>query len=155
VYNEALAFLFERGQLKNFTMAVRNGISPEEALTKADLVLCRKILLQLLDVESGQTERNKDLVLFYKYGNRIFPPGPGLAYSMSGGNPNNINIKQVNELKPFEHLTGNWYISHNMTFVGPWIDILIKMPKALIDRSKIINGVSAEELHRFDKPLEK
>jgi len=151
-YNEALLFLQERDYLTTFRINMRDWILPdvEKVMTKDDLEQARKIRDKLIKVAYYQFEKIDNLVLFYKHGNRILPPGPGVVYSLTGSNPNAIDNKQVDELKPFENLTGNWYISHNMTFVGPRIDIRTSTPKALFDRSKTFDGIPSEELHRFD-----
>lgn len=151
-YNEALSFLYERNNLTTFKINMRDWIPQEvrKVMTDADLIQSMTIRDKLIKVACYQFEKNDSLVLFYKHGNRVFPPGTGVVYSINGNNPNDVNEPHINKIKPFEHLTGNWYLSQNMTFVGPRIDNLTKTPKAFIDRSKIIEGVSTEELHRFD-----
>ena len=94
--------------------------------------------------------RVSNIVLFYKDGNYIFPKGPGVAYSLNGENPNNIESKIISEAKPFIKITGNWYLSRNLILRESRTDELFSIPKALIDRSMDISRISEEELHRFD-----
>jgi hypothetical protein len=151
-YNEALSFLLERNQLITFRINMRDWIPLDvrKVMSEDDLKQAIKIRDKLINAACYQFEKKDGVALFYKHGNRIFPPGLGVVYSLSGNNPNGIDNGYINKDKPFEHLTGNWYISRNMTFVGPRIDIRITTPRALIDRSKVIDNVPSQELHRFD-----
>ena len=79
--------------------------------------------------------RIDDFILFYKNTNLIFPKGPGLLYSVKGQNPNKIDNEVINSVKPFEKITGNWYMSRRLARGGSWYDINEVVPKALIDHS--------------------
>lgn len=144
-YNKAIYFLLYESK---FDLQDPN-LAGSDVINKLDEALPDKLFLQLLKTNCWKFRVSGGIAMFWKYGNRIFPPGPGVAYSLYGNNPNDINDEYVNKIKPFESITGNWYLSRNMTLAGPRRDVRIKTPKALIDRSKVISGVSDEELHRF------
>jgi len=90
---------------------------------------------QLLNINCIQFERVDDTVLFYKNIYRIFPTGPGLAYSLNSSNPNESKNEILEKAKPFKKLTGNWYISRKLIIAGPRMDIKVEIPEPLIDLS--------------------
>jgi hypothetical protein len=145
-YNKAVYFLLYESK---FDLTDPN-LAGSDVINKLDDALLNKLESQLLSISCWKFRVSGGVAMFWKHGNRIFPPGPGVAYSLYGNNPNDVNDEYVNKIKPFENITGNWYLSRNLTLAGPRRDVRIKTPKALIDRSKVISGVSAEELHRFD-----
>jgi hypothetical protein len=104
---------------------------------------------QLYIVKCAEFERYDDMVLFYK-AIYVLPTGPGVLYSLSGKNPNEINSNVLNTAKPFIKINGNWYMSRHLMLRRPRINSLVSIPKSLIDHSLRIDGIDPNELNRFD-----
>ncbi len=92
----------------------------------------------LKSVDCIKAEKLNNVVLFYNYEGRhfILPEAPGVLYSFSGRNPNEINNGTLEQFKPFTHLKNNWYYSPKLVLSRSRKQYIRKyIPKALIDHS--------------------
>jgi hypothetical protein len=127
----------------------------KEAFSKDEKMKMEELSRQLGRIKCHKFQREDDMVLFYRMAwyspplldNRSFlPVAPGVLYSLSGKNPNEISSEVLNVSKPFIHITGNWYISRRLNLKGMRLDTLYSVPKSLIDRSLQIDGVEPNDL---------
>lgn len=93
---------------------------------------------QLAQNQCYWAQRVGDVVLFVKKKEHIYSPNwPGVAYSIEGRNPNEIDLPVLNANKPFTHLKGQWYMSKKLNIP------ILRLPfgeqvvpeKSLIDHS--------------------
>jgi hypothetical protein len=82
--------------------------------------------------------------------NLLLPAAPGVAYSLHGENPNEIDSEVLNAAKPFNRIAYNWYMSRKLILAGSRSERQISIPKALIDHSLRMDGIDPNELQRFD-----
>jgi hypothetical protein len=129
----------------------------EDEITQME-TLCR----QLYAVRCAIFKRDNDILLFYRMANailpigpldvgRILPIGPGVAYSLAGRNPNEIESGVPNTKKLFVKIIGNWYMSRRLILVGPRSAIAGSIPKSLIDHSLRTEGLDLDD--RADKNI--
>jgi len=122
----------------------------KDFFTESNVDILPSLFHQLDSIRFLQFQRECDMVLFYKKANRILPTHPGVAYSLNGENPNEIEAEALDALKPFTKIVGNWYVSRKLLLRGPRSDIPTSIPKSLIDHSLRIDGIDPNELHKFD-----
>jgi hypothetical protein len=127
----------------------------EKVFTQEDIGqmvgLCRK----LFEVKCGVFKRHGDMLLFYSLANPLMPMfapewsflpvSPGVLYSLSGENPNEIKDELIGSHKPFFKIKGNWYMSRRLLLGGPRWDNQTSIPKALIDHSLRVEGIQLDE----------
>jgi len=102
---------------------------------------------KLREIRCARFYRHNDMVLFYKTCSKLgYPNGPGVLYSISGENPNNLNDNVISFYKPFEKIYGNWYMSRHLMLQGPrFILNHTSIPRSLFDHSLKTKGVSFSE----------
>lgn len=79
--------------------------------------------------------KDNDIILFYSRRNSIIPTRPGVAFSISGINPNDVDSETVNSYKPFLRIEDRWYMSKHLVYGGLRGDKRMSLPKSLIDHS--------------------
>jgi hypothetical protein len=142
VYKECIEYISEQNdckELRHIPYIFGLGVLIESPSEK------NMLAKSLYSVRCVRARREKDMILFYKDWNLIVPTGPGVLYSMTGENPNEIDSKVLNETKPFIKLGGNWYISYKLMLRGPRTNIPITLPKSLIDHSALLKGIQTSE----------
>lgn len=112
--------------------------------------LWRHISKGFTHTKCEEIRRDKDILLFYKNGNSILPVSPGVVYSLSGQNPNEVDSELLDASKPFIKIKGNWYMSRRLSLRGPRRNALYFIPKSLFDYSMQINGINPEDLETLD-----
>ena len=128
----------------------------KEAFSKDDKMKMEELSRQLGRIRYHKFQRENDMVLFYRMAlyspplldNRSFLPiAPGVLYSLSGKNPNEISSEVLNASKPFIPIAGNWYMSRRLNLKGMRLDTLYSVPKSLIDRSLQIDDIEPNDLY--------
>lgn len=114
---------------------IKNNFSKDEI---SEMLLLSK---QMKKFGCLRFRRNIDIVLFYKLRNRILPTRPGVAFSINGTNPNDVDNEIVNEYKPFLKINNGWYMSKQLVYGGIREDIKMSLPKSLIDHSLRAEGL--------------
>lgn len=158
IYKECAQFVKNHDEYKNLRLQIgllfdgRKRIeAQDEAIEINDL--CHR----LYEVGCTKLQRDNDMVLFYRMMNvplpgfspgfpSILPVGPGVLYSLTGQNPNEIDSQVLNANKPFIKIAGNWYMSRNLMLGGPRSDIHASIPKSLIDHSLKTTGLSFNDM---------
>jgi len=107
---------------------------------------------RLYSVRCVKFQRNNNMLLFYKIGNCIamstypwgsfLPARPGVLYSLSGENPNEISSEVLDKAKPFVKISGDWYMSRKLMLTGPRLNVQTSIPKSLIDHSLKTKGLN-------------
>lgn len=148
----------------------------DEFFSESEFAEMKILAKQLHSIRCQRFRRDNDIVLFYRtltpippvpetpYGLlpylprvayavlRILPSGPGVAYSLHGKNPNEIDSDVLNAAKPFIHISGNWYLSRHLMFRGSASSMPASIPKSLIDCSLRTEGLNLG--NGSDKKLE-
>jgi len=131
-----------------------HGINELRDITKEEYYQltrdARRLASKLNDIMCYQLQRDNNILLFFKNANHILPSGPGVAYSLNGDNPNELNSDELNAAKSFTHIAGNWYTSKHLVLEGPRRSTRNPTPASLIDHSMQIEGIDPNELHKFD-----
>jgi len=146
----------------------------EEFFSESEITEMEILAKQLHNISFQRFRRDNDIVLFYRTLTpipptpktpdeqlsylpnsayailSILPSGPGVAYSLNGKNPNEIDSDVLNAAKPFIHISGNWYLSRRLMLRGLKSEMPYSIPKSLIDRSLRMDGLDPNELYRFD-----
>ena len=112
--------------------------------------LWRHISKGFTHTKCEEIRRDKDILLFYKNGNSILPVSPGVVYSLSGQNPNEVDSELLDASKPFIKIKGDWYMSRRLSLRGPRRNAPYFIPKSLFDYSMRINGINPEDLETLD-----
>jgi hypothetical protein len=86
-------------------------------------------------------QKNMDIILFYRRRNRILHTRPGVAFSINGTNPNDVDNEILNEFQPFLKINNGWYMSRQLVYGGIRGDIKMSLPKSLIDHSLRTEGL--------------
>jgi hypothetical protein len=122
--------------------------------SKDELATLAHLSEQLEKIKFHKFQRDNNMVLFYRMNDPLLhvalPVAPGVAYSLHGENPNEIDSEVLNAAKPFHKVAYNWYMSRKLILVGPRSERQISIPKALIDHSLRMDGIDPNELQRFD-----
>jgi len=149
-YNRCIAFVKNQSEHEDISVSwrgdyVKNGIyfpaiDPNSVDMKnkfSENEISEMLLLSKQMKKFGclRVQRNMDIVLFYKRRDRILPTRPGVAFSIDGINPNNIDNEILNEYKPFLKINNGWYMSRQLVYGGIRGDIKMSLPKSLIDHS--------------------
>jgi hypothetical protein len=145
-----------------------------EFFSESEITEMEILAKQLHSISCQRFRRDNDIVLFYRtltpippipktsdeqlsylpnaaYAILSIPPsGPGVAYSLHGKNPNEIDSDVLNAAKPFIHISGNWYLSRRLMLRGLKSEMPYSIPKSLIDHSLRMDGLDPNELQRFD-----
>ena len=140
-----------------------------EFFSESEITEMEILAKQLHSISCQRFRRDNDIVLFYRtltpippvpetpYGLlpylprvayailRILPSGPGVAYSLHGKNPNEIDSDELNAAKPLIHIRGNWYQSRRLMLRGLKSEIPYSIPKSLIDHSLRIEGLKLDD----------
>jgi len=138
----------------------------EEFFSESEITEMEILAKQLHNISCQRFRRDNDIVLFYKTLTpipptpktpdeqlsylpnsayailSILPSGPGVAYSLHGKNPNEIDSDVLNAVKPFIHISGNWYLSRRLMLRGLKSGMSYSIPKSLIDHSLRIEGLN-------------
>jgi len=131
----------------------------EEFFSESEITEMEILAKQLHNISFQRFRRDNDIVLFYRTLTpippipktpdeqlsylpnaayailSILPSGPGVAYSLHGKNPNEIDSDVLNAAKPFIHISGNWYLSRRLMLRGLKSGTPYSIPKSLIDCS--------------------
>jgi len=165
VYNECIKFLKNHDEHKNIglwrgLLCIDDDMySPsmylqikgtKESFSENDIYEIKELIKQLFSIRCIGLQRHDEMVLFYKNANYILPSRHGVLYSLNGESPNEADIKNLDDAKPFIKIIGNWYISRKLCLRGPRVDVQASIPKALIDHSLRIDGIDPNDLTRFD-----
>ena len=172
VYNKCITFLKNHEDYKNIAVLRRGMVIvnpdtydvatyPAEFFPAHNVAEMKSLLQKLRRIFCQRFQRTGDMILFYRspvpftplYPEEIFslyPRGPGVLYSLSGENPNEVDNDVLNVAKPFVKIYGNWYMSRKLELAGPRGDIHGTTPEGWIDHSLYIDGINPNELHRFD-----
>lgn len=119
---------------------IKNNFSEDEI---SEMLLLSK---QMKKFGCLRFQRNMDIILFYKRRNRILPTCPGIAFSINGINPNDVNSGIVNEHKPFLKINNEWYVSRQLVYGGLIRTTKKSLPKSLIDHSLRTEGLNSSML---------
>ena len=117
------------------SMDIKNDFSEDEI---SEMLLLTK---EMKKFGCFRFERNMDIILFYKRRNRILPTRPGVAFSINGVNPNDVDSEILNEHKPFLKIHNGWYMSRHLVYGGIRGDMKTSLPKSLIDHSLRKDGL--------------
>lgn len=129
-------------ELNRYILYMLSGFpteSPEEKLMKVH------VYEKITKTRCLRIRGSKNMLLFYKNANYLLPR-PGVLYSLDGQNPNEIDSELLNSAKPFTKIYGNWYTSKKLVLRGPRTDVHTSIPKALIDNSLKIKGLTPKDL---------
>jgi len=118
--------------------------------SKDELATVEHLSKQLRKIKCHKFQRDNNMVLFYRRTDYFLPVAPGVAYSLYGENPNEIDSEVLNVAKPFNKVAYNWYMSRNLALRGSRSENPFSIPKALIDHSLRMDGIERNELQRFD-----
>jgi hypothetical protein len=142
------------------------GDKTEEFFSESEITEMEILAKQLHSISCQEFRRDNDIVLFYKTLTpippvpktsdeqlsylphaayavlRILPSGPGVAYSLNGKNPNEIESEVLNAAKPFIHISGNWYLSRRLMLRGLKSEIPYSIPRSLFDHSLYIENLN-------------
>lgn len=145
-----------------------------EFFSESEITEMEILAKQLHSISCQEFRRDNDIVLFYKTLTPIppipktpdeqrsyiphaayailciVPSGPGVAYSLNGKNPNEIDSDELNAAKPFIHIVGDWYLSRHLMLRGLKSGTPYSIPKSFFDHSLRIDGIDPNELQRFD-----
>jgi len=116
---------------------IKNNFSEDEI---SEMLLLSK---QMKKFGCLRFQRNMDIILFYKRRNRILPTRPGVAFSINGINPNDVDSEIVNAYKPFLKINNGWYVSRQLVYGGLIRTTKKSLPKSLIDHSLRTEGLSS------------
>lgn len=172
VFNECIAFAQTRNEDKTLGLGIGLWVTvdgnpyklskgnsfewkrAEKALTQEEIIQMEDLCRKLYGVKCPLFRRHGDLLLFYNMTNCVAPmfaPGwsflpvsPGVLYSLSGENPNEINDEFIDSLKPFFKIKGNWYVSRRLVKSPPRYSSG-SIPKALFDHSLHLEGINFKE----------
>jgi hypothetical protein len=146
----------------------------KEFFSEDEVIEMEKLAKQLHSIKCHKFRRDHDIVLFYKtltpvppapgtikelYAYLLFagstiirflPDAPGVAYSLNGSNPNEMDSAVLNAAKPFTRITGNWYTSRRLALAGIRSERPVCIPKSLIDHSLRTDGINPEGLEKLD-----
>lgn len=164
VYNECIKFVRKNDDYKNLRLLRRGwvclndnfygttDISLKEIFPEDEITEIKTLVRKLRSVKCDQFQRHDDMLLFYKAANAflpvypeevfsLFPVSPGVLYSLTGENPNEVDSEVLNAAKPFTKIAGNWYISRHLLLVGLRSDGPVSIPESLIDHSLRTEGL--------------
>jgi len=151
IYNKCINFLEAHNDHKSFRLSRIGpiwidghsiGSKDNNYFTEDELYEIRKLRNRLYKKGCFRLQREDDFVMFYRNSNLILPSGAGALFSLNSRNPNMVDNEILNELKPFVPISGNWYMSRNLTIGGPRSDKLYKVPEPLIDHSLQVDGLN-------------
>ena len=168
VYNNCIEFTKKHKELQKFWILSGNLVFIDDnyysigtlllndktktVFCKSDIAEIRMLIKQLYSMKCVACKREGENILFYKKANWVLslPIEPGVLYSLSGDNPNNINDEILNANKPFIPIIGKWYMSRHLVLSGRRNDIPVSIPESLIDHSLKIEGINPNKLEMFD-----
>jgi hypothetical protein len=173
VYKECIKFVKNHDELKDLVFYMSGVVSgrkvpASKSEVTSTLETIKKvesepetaaIAEQLKQIMCSRFERVDDIVIFYK-GNQpfipatemeiwhIWPSGHGVAYSLSGRDPNQSDDPILVQYKPFIKIYGNWYFSRGLLMGGNgrMYHSIPAIPRTLIDYSLSIKGIDPNEL---------
>ena len=146
----------------------------KEVFSKDEITEMERLAKQLHSIKCHKFRRDNDIVLFYKtvtpippapgtikelYAYLLFagsaiigflPDAPGVAYSLNGSNPNEMDSAVLNAAKPFTRIAGKWYTSRHLMLAGLRSERPVCIPKSLINCSLRTNGINPEDLEKLD-----
>jgi hypothetical protein len=108
---------------------IKNNFSEEEI---SEMLLLSK---QMKKFRCLRLQKDNDVILFYKRRNIVLPTRPGIAFSINGINPNDVDNEILNEYKPFLKINNGWYMSRQLVYGGLIRATKKSLPKSLIDHS--------------------
>lgn len=131
VYNECISFLKGYPQYSQIKIVGGGGVEVNEEgyyildspygrekvkgyFSDEEIVKIEKIASLLKKVSCFSTAKDNDMILFRIRQRFIRPSAPGVLYSLSGRDPNNIDAQALNYNKPFIKIAGNWYASRGL-----------------------------------------
>ncbi|MHC4118523.1 MAG: hypothetical protein ACYSWO_13570 [Planctomycetota bacterium] len=118
-----------------------NGLDTEDVFSEDEISEMLLLSEQMKKFGCLRFQKNMDFILFYKRRNRILPTRPGVAFSINGRNPNDIDDEVINEHKPFFQIANEWYSSRHIVYAGIRGDVKSSLPKSLIDHSLKTEGL--------------
>jgi len=104
--------------------------------SKSEIADIEAICKGLRKSECVYAFRKDNIVLFCSF-SVFFFGRPGVAYSLYGENPNDIDNEDLNKYKPFLRIRDDWYMSRKLHVLWRRTDLdkPISVPKSLIDHS--------------------
>ena len=120
------------------------GEGENNYFSEHEIIEMGKLHKQLYSIKCQQIKRSNDLLMFYKNANYILPVSPGVVYSLSGKNPNEVDSEVLIAAEPFTKIAGNWYMSRELMLRGPRTDLQVSIPKSLIDYSLRTEGLNLD-----------
>jgi len=156
VYKECIRYAKERNDDKNLTfhngyrviiegqfyMLAGNQVEIERvnnAFSAQEISEMKAICSKLYEIGCVRFQRYEDFFIFYKTAYSSKGSGPGVLYSLSGVNPNNIDHEILNECKPFVNIAGKWYTSRHLLLKGPRSSIKSSIRESVFEDSLKIN----------------
>lgn len=121
-----------------------NGVSLQEHFSENEIREMLMLSKQMKKYGCIRFRTSKDVVLFYKHSNWILPTRPGIAFSINGTNPNDVDSDVINEHKPYLWISDGWYASKRLVYAGVRGDIRKSLPKSLIDHSSRTEGLDQD-----------
>ena len=170
IYNECVEFVKDHDEYKGLMVdrwaqmlvadpcqvkhKFPNLVPARKLFSKDEIATLEQLSKQLQKIKFHKFQRDNSMVLFYRMKDSLLPVAlpvaPGVAYSLFGENPNEIDSEVLNAAKPFNRIAYNWYMSRKLVLLGPRSDVQTSIPKALIDHSLRMDGIDPNELQRFD-----
>ena len=137
------------------------AIRVKEAFSEAERMKMEELGGGLSRIRCHKFQRDNDMVLFYRMklpwlpcllldpldSHSIRPIPPGVLYSLSGKNPNEISSDVLNSGKPFIQIAPNWYMSRYLSLRSMRLDKRHYVPKSLFDRSLRIDEIDPNDLY--------
>ena len=155
LYKELIRFANDNSKYDDIILYYNGGwYSPGQKIGANNKEQYKKITHDALHLRKNlrsvicdKMQRDNNILLFFKNANHILPSGPGVAYSLSGDNPNNLQNDILEDSKPFTNISGRWYISRHLALSGSRVNILVETPKSIFDKSLSLNSINTNELN--------
>lgn len=165
IYKLCIEFAERHNQYDDFGLVNGNFVSIQGNLYTPDALLfdiklkglfsekdihkIRALLKELKKANCGKFQRNGDVVIFYKKSGGL-TTRLGILYSLNGRDPNKIDSKMLNAMKPFIKVVGDWYTSRHLISKTKRWDVAPPHPRSLIDHSLRLDGIDPNDLYKFD-----
>jgi hypothetical protein len=173
VYKECIKFVRKHDERKDLVFYMQGVISGRKEPNESEIssamedfrrikkeLETQNIAKQMRQIMCARFERCDDTVIFYKGSSWLipitakeiwhtWPSGHGVAYSLSGKDPNQSDDPILKEYKPFIRIQNNWYISRGllMSSDGRQYHSIPPVFNALVDRSLSLESVDPNNLN--------